>query len=236
MERPRYQQISEHLRTQIQGGKHPSGSLLPSEHELAGQFQTTRTTVRQALGELVRQGFIERQQGRGSVVRSERQALGLLSFRGFSEVVGKSNHAVRTEFLQNPTRQAWPADFFYPLGPDERAAGCIVVERLRYADDNPVMHETTFVPDFAGNTLSSDVFVDGSLFKTLSLRHGIAIENLEQTLRAVQADTAQARVFGCPKNNPLLYLERRYVTSREGFFVYSQLTCFTEKYALGNGF
>lgn len=235
MERPRYQQISEHLRAQIQGGQHPSGSLLPSEHELAGQFQTTRTTVRQALGELVRQGFIERQQGRGSVVRSERQALGLLSFRGFSEAVGKSNHVVRTEFLQKPTRQAWPTHFFQPLSPDERAAGCIALERLRYADDNPVMHETTFVPNFAGNTLTSEAFVDGSLFKTLSLRHGIAIENLEQTLRAQRTDATQSRVFGCPKNTPLLYLERRYITSRAGFFVYSQLFCFTEKYALSSG-
>lgn len=236
LKQPQHQRIREALKQQIQGGEFPQGSLLPSENELSTRFGTTRMTVRQALGELVREGFIERQHGKGSFVKSERQALGLLSFRGFSDVVGATSHAVRTEFLGPPRPADWPEPFFYPLSAEERAGGCLVLERLRLAGTDPVMLEQSFLPAPGLDDLLTDGLVDGSLFKTLSVRHGLGIRNLDQTLRAVTATPEQARIFGCRKATPLVYVERRYATTRTGFFVYSQLHCFTEKYALGNSF
>ncbi len=233
---PQHQRIREALKQQIQGGEFPQGSLLPSENELCVRFQTTRPTVRQALGDLVREGFIERQHGKGSFVKSERQALGLLSFRGFSDVVGETTHAVRTEFLRKPHRADWPHPFFYPLTAEEMAGGCLVLDRLRLAGGDPVMLETSFLPAPGLDDLLTDGLVDGSLFKTLSVRHGLGIRDLDQTLRAVTATSEQARIFKCKKSTPLVYVERRYATTRTGFFVYSQLHCFTEKYALGNPF
>jgi GntR family transcriptional regulator/GntR family frlABCD operon transcriptional regulator len=231
---PQHQRIREALKQQIQRGDFPQGSQLPSENDLSARFGTTRMTVRQALGELVREGFIERQHGKGSFVKSERQALGLLSFRGFSDVVGETPHAVRTEFLREPHRADWPQPFFYLLTAEETAGGCLVLERLRLAGEDPVMLETSFLPAPGLDDLLTDGLLDGSLFKTLSVRHHLGIRDLDQTIRAVTATPEQARIFGCRKSTPLVYVERRYATTRTGFFVYSQLHCFTEKYALGS--
>ena len=63
---------------------------MPSENDLSHQFKITRATVRQALEELVKEGYIEKRQGKGSVVISDRKTLGLLSFKGFSEVLASS--------------------------------------------------------------------------------------------------------------------------------------------------
>lgn len=228
-----YQLIYASLKRQLVDGVYPKGSKLPSENELSAQFQTTRMTVRQALTELVREGFIERQHGRGSIVRSERQALGLLSFQGFSEVVGGS-HAVRTAFLNPPALTPWPVPFFYDLTETEQALSCLTLDRLRYADDSPVMLEHTFVPDIGLSALLTEPLLDGSLFRTLSSRYRLDILNLEQRLRAIGATEAQAQVFDCPVHKPLLYLERRYLTNRPGIHVYSRLFCFTEHYAISN--
>jgi len=233
---PQHQRIREALKQQIQRREFPQGSQLPSENELCARFQTTRPTVRQALGELVREGFIERRHGKGSFVKSERQALGLLSFRGFSDVVGETSHAVRTEFLEPPYRADWPQPFFYPLTAAEAAGGCLVLDRLRLAGTDPVMLETSYLPAPGLDDLLTDGLQDGSLFKTLSVRHGLGIRDLDQSLRAVRATPEQARIFGCKNATPLVYVERRYATTRTGFYVYSQLHCFTEKYALGNPF
>lgn len=233
---PHHRRIREALKQQIQRGDFPQGSQLPSENELSNRFGTTRMTVRQALSELVREGFIERQHGKGSFVKSERQALGLLSFRGFSDVVGETSHPVRTEFLQPPRRADWPQPFFYPLTAAETVGGCLQLDRLRLAGTDPVMLETSYLPAPGLDDLLTDGLLDGSLFKTLSVRHGLGIRDLDQTLRAVRATPEQARIFGCKKSTPLVYVERRYATTRTGFFVYSQLHCFTEKYALGNPF
>ncbi|MGF7214149.1 GntR family transcriptional regulator/GntR family frlABCD operon transcriptional regulator [Spirosoma lacussanchae] len=233
--RPRqYQLIYESLKTQLTAGVYPKGSLLPSENELAVQFQTTRTTVRQALTELVRDGYIERQHGRGSIVRSERQTLGLLSFQGFSEVVA-GGHAVRTTFLKPIMLQDWPSAFVFPLTDAERAVDCLALERIRYADEHPVMLEYTFVPNVGLDDMLTNDLLDGSLFRTLHQRYQLAIIDMQQRLYAVGATARQAAVFGCALHTPLLYMERRYLTSRPGLHVYSQLYCHTDKYAISNG-
>lgn len=231
---PQYRRIADQLKRQIQQGSIPTGALLPSEHELCAQFATSRMTVRQALNELVREGFIERQHGKGSLVRSARQALGLLSFKGFSEVVGGANHRVRTETLQPPTHSSWPDPFFYPLTASEQQAGCIGLDRLRYADDQPVMLEQTYLPAATLSALTTTPFLDGSLFRTLSVQFDVTIQNLEQVIRAVAATPAQAAVFGIRPGEPLLHLERRYLTNRPELFIYSSLYCYTAHYPISN--
>lgn len=229
-----YQKIAQTLRQQIISGQFATGSLLPSENELCGQFQTTRMTVRQALSELVREGFIERHHGKGSVVIADRQALGLLSFRGFSEVVGGSNHAVRTVFLEQPRHTNWPDLFFAPLTAAEQEQGCLWLQRLRYANEHPVMLEHTYLPTSNLSDLLTEGLVDESLFRTLSIRYRIDILGMEQSLRAIAATDAQTAIFGCPPLTPLIYIERRYQTNRPDFYVYSQLYCYTDLYAVSS--
>jgi DNA-binding GntR family transcriptional regulator len=233
---PQYALIYESVKNQIQSGQFPKGSLLPSENELSTKFATTRMTVRQALSELVREGFIERRHGKGSIVTSERQSLGLLSFHGFSEVVGQANHTVQTHLLEPPSQTNWAPDFFFELTDTERSTGCLTLNRLRYADGVPVMLEHTFLPVSGIETLFERELLDGSLFKTLRIRFGIDIRNLEQTVRAVGADATQAGIFGCATGTPLLAIERRYVTNRADFFIYSKLYCHTEHFSISNIF
>ena len=231
---PQYQRIHHSLKRQLAEGVYPRGSLLPSENELAKQFDTTRMTVRQALTELVQEGYIDRRHGKGSIVRSERQTLGLLSFQGFSESVG-SEHNVRTEFLTDPAISPWPDDFFYPLTDAEKSVNCLTINRIRYADNSPVMLEYTWLPNRGLDALLTQDLLDGSLFRTLSSRYNFDIRQMDQRLRAVGATTEQAIYFACPKNTSLLFMERRYQTNQANLHVYSQLYCFTDKYAISGG-
>ena len=70
----KYHTIQDYIRKRIQTGKYPVGSYLPSEHEICSQFGTTRTTVRKALDELLIEGFIEKEQGKGSKVLERRKS------------------------------------------------------------------------------------------------------------------------------------------------------------------
>lgn len=72
--RIRYIKIVEVYREQILGGKLPAGTRLPTEFELAGEFNLSRGTVRQALNLLVEEGLLERVQGRGTFVSQTAQA------------------------------------------------------------------------------------------------------------------------------------------------------------------
>jgi GntR family transcriptional regulator, arabinose operon transcriptional repressor len=63
---PKYLRVKEHLLDLASRLEWKQGQRLPSEHELARQFEFSRNTVRQALSELEREGVISRARGRGT--------------------------------------------------------------------------------------------------------------------------------------------------------------------------
>ncbi len=65
---PKYQQVKEEILSWLQEGKLEASSQLPSEHEIAGMFGMSRQTVRQALGEMEKEGWLYRIQGKGTFV------------------------------------------------------------------------------------------------------------------------------------------------------------------------
>lgn len=222
------------LKAQLVNRAYPVGALLPSKNKLPAQFQTTRMTVRQALTELVREGYIERRHGKGSIVLSKRNALGLLSFQGFSDVVG-TEHTVRANSLSEPKLTAWPTPFFYTLTDAERRLHCLWTDRIRYADNVPTMLKYTWIPDVGLSAMLTDGLLDGSLFRTLHSRFGLDIRSMDQRIQAVMATFEQVGLLRCPSPSPLLYLERRYQTNRPDLHVYSRLYCFTDQYAISGG-
>ncbi|MDQ1037678.1 GntR family transcriptional regulator [Streptomyces sp. V3I8] len=66
---PKYQQVADALRREIDNGTYAPGARLPSEAELATRFEASRNTVRSGLGLLVSQGLVTSSQGLGYEVR-----------------------------------------------------------------------------------------------------------------------------------------------------------------------
>ncbi len=64
-----YRLIVGELRAEILDGRRPPGSRMPSEHELATRYRTSRPTVRRALAVLKAEGLLSTEQGRGAFVR-----------------------------------------------------------------------------------------------------------------------------------------------------------------------
>ncbi|MEU1084351.1 GntR family transcriptional regulator [Streptomyces sp. NPDC005908] len=66
---PKYQQVADALRREIDNGTYTPGDRLPSEAELANRFDASRNTVRSGLSLLVSQGLVTSSQGLGYEVR-----------------------------------------------------------------------------------------------------------------------------------------------------------------------
>jgi DNA-binding GntR family transcriptional regulator len=232
----RYQKLQEKLKNKIKKGLFKPGESLPSETELGEAYNLARFTVRQALDELVKEGYIYKHKGKGSIVAERsRKALGLFSVKGFSEVVGEEGK-VNTIFLKEPYKVKWGADFFYPLNANEKKSGAICVERLRSVGEFPVMLEFTYVPFSHIGQLSQGDFVNNSLFETLHANFNIDIRKAEQELIATGATKEIAKVFNIKPGSPVLHVYRKYHTNKPDFFVYSSFYCYTEKFSVGNVF
>jgi DNA-binding GntR family transcriptional regulator len=227
----KYQRIYNDLKIQIQQGLYKSGDLLPSENELCSKYAITRTTSRKALDVLLKEGFIEKKQGLGSVVTERRKSLGLLNVKGFSEAGGSD---VKTIFLQKPAISEWSDQIIFPVSEEEKNADCIHFERLRCIDADPVMLENNWLANFGLTSLLENEFIDQSFFKTLSQQYLIEIIGSKHELRAEFANNKTARLLKVDEKTPVLHISVKFITSKPGFNIYAELYCMTEKYPISN--
>lgn len=231
MAQKRYQKIYNILKTRIQQGTYAVGSHLPSEHELCRSYEITRTTARRALQELLNEGFIEKRQGKGSIVKERRQTLGLLTVKGFTEAVGQD---VNTTMLQKPKLVDWPEQLPFPATFEELSDDCLYFERLRGVGHLPIMLECNWFNASDLDGFLGDKFIDDSFFKTLSSKYFIEITGSEQELRALHADEKTASLLQIESGTPILQISIKFTTSKEHLNIYSYLYCNTNEYPIGN--
>ncbi len=234
MKIPLYRQIQASLKEKITSGKYEEGGLLPSENELCGEFNATRMTIRQALNELVREGYITRQHGKGSTVSASRKSLGLLSMKGWTEIVIASDRHGKTLILEGPIIKKMEDIAFKPLIDEEMHEEFIFFKRLRSVEDSPIMIEQTYIPNENLPKFTEEPLLEGSLFRTLLIRYQIDVQSMTQEVRAISADKETAHLLKIKQKSPILHLLRKYKTSTEGFYLYSSIYCNTEKFAISS--
>jgi DNA-binding GntR family transcriptional regulator len=233
MNESKYLIVQNQLKEKIQQGIFKVGDYLPSENDLCIQYSITRTTVRKAMDELQKDGFIEKQHGKGSLVRERRKSLGLLTVKGFSEAVENN---FQTVFLQKPIVAKWSNEIVLPVEKSDFSADCIFFERLRLVDDLPVMIEKNWLPGRILPNFLNMEFTDGSFFKTLSRNYLIEIVGSEHELRSEFAGQNVASLLQIHKDDPVLHISIVFRTSNQGLNIYSELYCNTKKYPVGNSY
>jgi GntR family transcriptional regulator len=205
---PAYTRIRSDLLSLIESGRLVPGSLLPSETQLAERYGVTRMTVRHAINGLVRDGFVVRQQGRGTFVLPRRlHDRRLQRLTSFTEDMAAEGCEVVTRVLVQEDIPA-PPDIAAQLGLN-KGAHVISLARLRLADGGPVALQHSWIPYGLCPSLAREPLLDGSLYKSLDHRYGIVPRRAEQRITAVSATKEQARLLQVPVHAPLLHAERR---------------------------
>ena len=227
---PHYRRVYEILRKHITDGVYNEGDLLPSENELCSIHGITRPTVRQALEALVRDGFIRKHKGKGSIVNPIPKGIGILSVSGTTTALSGKN--LETRILVKPTIRQWDKNFMFPLSKIELESGCIFLARLRLIDNQPLFYDVTYIPNINMPRFTSRTFENRSLFDTLRKFYQIDVTGGEQKLKAIPASEKISQYLQVQPGHPILHLERKINTSRPGFSFYSSLYCNTSEHAL----
>src|SRR5579875_280283 len=94
---PLWYQLAQHLRDQIATGELPRGARLPTDRELAKQYNVSVITVRQALARLVASNMIVRERGRGTFITAKPAMRRELSLFGSADTVIDQQMAEETE-------------------------------------------------------------------------------------------------------------------------------------------
>lgn len=227
---PRHKRLSEILRGHIINGVYHEGDLLPSENELCKLYGMTRPTVRHSLSTLANEGYINRYQGKGSIVNRIPREIGILSVSGTTSAVGDRN--LKTRIIVKPVIIPWREDFMFPLSQLEKESGCIYMERLRLLDDDPIFYDISYIANINLPRITSRKFENRSLFKILRDYYHIEIKGGEQRIKAIPASEKISNFLRMKKGEPVLHLERKMETNNPDLFLYSSIFCNTKKYSI----
>lgn len=180
------------------------GMAVPTERELAERFRTSRTTVRQAIAELVVEGRLERTQGRGTFVARPKlmQVRQLTSFSQDLQAQGRRPGSVVIDISERHAEGAVCEHL-------EVAPGTPVhrVERVRTAADEPIAHEIAHLPGPLPD-LADELAVRGSLYRTLREAYGVELAAVEDMVETTLADPVDASLLGVDTGLPMLLVHR----------------------------
>lgn len=227
---PQYRLVYEKLRKHIIDGVYHEGDMLPSENELCILHSVTRPTVRKALDRLVNEGYIKKQQGKGSIVQGKPRGVGILSITGVTSAFGEEK--VSTRIIIKPELRLLERTFGFELTAPEIESGCIYMERLRLVNDNPVFYDTTVIPNINLPRLTSRNFENNSLFDVLRKNYQLEVKGGHQQMLAVLPEKKIQKHFRIGPRHPIIQLNRRFETNRLNFRFYSQVFCNTDEYVL----
>jgi GntR family transcriptional regulator len=203
---PYYEQLAELLRREI-GAKQAAGELhqLPSENELAEQHGISRATVRHALDELEREGWIYRQKGVGSFAPVRRIEQDLTSLVSTSEEMSLRGWPLVTKVLSiDQAPAAAHVARALELPPE---TPIYALCRLRVVDDMPLSVQTNFLPAALCPKLE-EADLTSSLYRLLESRYGLRLWTGREILRARGATLHEAQLLGIREGMPVMYAER----------------------------
>jgi GntR family transcriptional regulator len=202
---PIYYQIEEQIKQKIDNGELQPGDALPSEREYAEQFEISRMTVRQAINNLVSEGYLFRQKGRGTFVaekKLEQNLVGLTSFTEDMKARGlkPSSQLVSFEIIPAPEKIANRLSI-------TKYAPVYEIKRVRLADDVPMALETVYISANLVKGLTEDI-VNSSLYQYIEGQMNLKIGRAVQTLESTIAHEIEEKHLKVEKGAPILVMER----------------------------
>jgi DNA-binding GntR family transcriptional regulator len=200
---PLYFQVAQHLEHLIESGELPTGTRLENEIDLADRLGLSRPTMRRAIQYLVDRGLLVRKRGVGTQVihAKVRRQVELTSLYDDLAKARRQPSTRVLSFAVEPASDALGVELGIPAG-----TGIYVIERLRYADAEPLALMHNHVPADLLPLTQEDLEEHG-LYDLLRA-NGINLRIAKQSIGARAATAAEARALGETKGAPLLTMQR----------------------------
>jgi GntR family transcriptional regulator len=202
---PLYAQLMDILIKKIKN-KMEENEKIPSEREMCEIYDVSRTTVRQAISELEREGYIYRKHGKGTFVLSQKVNQNLECFYSFTEEMKKlgkvpSSKVIKFEILKISNdiidkMEVKKGDLFYKF------------TRLRLADGEPMMLETTYVPYNIFPGITKENLNTTALYSIFRDSFNIRVEYAKEIFLPVLANEVEAKYVNVEVGSPSLKITR----------------------------
>ncbi len=204
---PKYHQLASILRQKIEEGEWEPRSTIPSERQLENLYKVSRTTIREAIDALIRQGYIYREHGRGTFVSPQKLQKALTELTSFSEDLLK--RGIRPGQVIRGMERVIPEDKVLQRLELPADSQVLRIERLRLGDDIPIGIQTSYIALQEDQRVSREEMEKaGSLYRLLEEKFQIIPTEAEETLEVTLATSEEASLLQISPGAPLLLNER----------------------------
>lgn len=212
---PLYRQLKHRILQLIATGTLTVGERLPTEQALCEAFGLSRATVRRCFQDLVEEGYVTRRRGRGSVVAKPEESSRLDTI--YQQV--STSSAIRRSGVR-PTSRFLGIRDVPAAGPTARSLGVEdgaslwEINRLRLADERPVVHELAYVPRSLCPHLGESDLEDTSLYQRIAEESGELSSRIEEHVEAIVVDRREARLLQVPQGSAALRIIARSLNAQ----------------------
>ena len=206
---PIYHQLYGILKEKIINGEYQTGSYLPSESKLAEIFKVSRLTVREALSELVEEGFIEKKRGRGSIVVMPKNVENLTGLHSFTQDAKLRNHLPGSLVIENKLVDVPPyisEKLNLPIG-----SKMVLLKRLRLLDNIPYAIEWAYINPLIDTRILNVLEIDmseNSLYEFFKHKLNIKLIYADETLEVAHASQEAQKLLKITMNSCVVLRKR----------------------------
>lgn len=200
-----YMQIADLLRSDIDSGVFATDSKLPAENELTHRFGVSRVTVRQAIAQLLAEGYVISKQGKGTFVSRQKFLHDLKPMRGFYDALIAQGVEPKTKLLEFTPASA-PESVREAFGATADS-DCFQLKRLYLVDDEPIALVVSTLPPEASGLTWEQVNRNPIYVLLENILH-MPVTKAEVRIRARSAGASVGQLLGLSAKAPLLVMDR----------------------------
>lgn len=211
---PKYYQLAEILRHQIDSGMLNPEHQLPTEETLCQTHRVSRGTVREAIRLLIEDGLIRREQGRGTFVNATQPEATPFTLSSFDEDMRRQNRRPATRVLM---AEVIPATLEVANRLELTVGEPIIhIVRLRLADNQPVVYETRYLAQSLCPQLLDEDLRTTSVHWLLIYKYHIPLVRMVHTVEICHLSAEQAHLLQAQPGIAAFSVDRlTYTIARE---------------------
>ena len=223
---PLYHQLSDILAEKIRSGEYAKGHKIPSEHQLAADYNIGRPTARQATDLLVRKGLLVRKRGAGTFVTEPRRELDVLSLAGTIASFEKQGEDFSIELLDTIALIHVPNQRQNPFS----GSKAYYFSRLTKVADTPVLLEEIYLNPRLFPRMDQLDLRGQSLSRIVKDRYYLKPVGGKQDFKITFLSDNRAKIMDVAEKAPILAVNRYIHFSQMKNGIYSELYCRTDRF------
>lgn len=198
---PLYHRLKEYVRQQIENEVFQPGDQIPTEQELMEQFHISRITARRAINDLVSEGLLYRQRGRGTFVSRPKFTQSLLRLDSLTHIARGQGRPLKTHLLG--VRETEAGTSLSRRLQIAQGAPVWEVERVRSSGGEPIIFHKSYYPISLCPGLINHDLEAGSMYQILDVQYGLRAQEQEQVLEIALATDYEAGILAVRAHTPL---------------------------------